>query len=211
MNLSKDLRLNMLFGLFIGFLIGMNVLAAKIVPFGPFSVSVAFIIVPLTFLITDIVTEVYGKKKGREWVIAGVFTLAVFLGLILLFVALPPAARFTHNAEYNTIFGTSARIIAASITAFLLSEFSDVWTFWLLREWTKKRFLWFRTNISNILSMTIDTFSFMYLAFYMLTPKFTALFVLQMIIPYLIFKIIWGFVSSPLVYAGARWLKGAGK
>lgn len=211
MNISKELRLNILFGLFIGCLIGMNVLGGKIISVGPFSSSVAFLIVPLSFLITDIVTEVHGKKKAREWVLAGVITLAVFLGMILLFVAIPPAKRFAQNHEYTVIFGTSARIVAASITAFLLSEYSDVWTFWLLREWTKKRFLWFRANLSNVLSMAIDTFAFMYLAFYMLTPKFTALFVLQMIIPYLIFKIVWGFISSPLVYAGASWLKNGGK
>ena len=186
----------------------MNVLGAKIIPFGPFSVSVAFLIVPWSFMITDIVEEVYGKKKAKEWVIAGVISLIAFLIFILLFVALPPAARFTHNTEYGIIFGTSARIVGASITAFLLSQYTDVWTFWLLREKTKKKFLWFRTNVSTVLAMVIDTFVFMYLAFYMLTPKFTAGFVLQMIIPYLIFKMVWGVVSSPLVYAGARWLRG---
>lgn len=185
----------------------MNVLGGKIISLGPFSVSVAFAIVPLSFLITDIVTEVYGKKLSRQWIFSGVITLFVFLLFILLFVALPPAARFTQNREYTAIFGTSARIVAASITAFLLSEFSDVWTFLFVRNKTHKKFLWLRTNISNSISMIIDTFAFMYLAFYMLTPKFTALFVLQMIIPYLIFKIVWGMVSSPLVYAGAKWLR----
>lgn len=208
MKLSKDLRLNILFGLFISFLIGMNVLGGKIIPFGPFSVSVAFLIVPLSFLATDIVEEVYGKGKAREMIIAGVISLIVFLGFILLFVALPPASRFTQNEEYRAIFGTSARIVFASIVAFLLSQFNDMWSFWKLRELTHKKFLWFRTNVSTVLSMTIDTFIFMYLAFYMLTPKFTFLFVLQMIIPYLIFKIIWGVASSPLIYAGAKWLKG---
>jgi len=207
LKLSKEFRLNTLFGLFIGCLIGMNVLGGKIIPFGPFSVSVAFMIVPLSFLITDIVTEVYGKKLAREWIFSGLITLFVFLLFILLFVALPPAARFTQNKEYTAIFGTSARIVAASITAFLLSEFSDVWTFLFIKKQTNKRFLWLRTNISNSISLIVDTFAFMYLAFYMLTPKFTALFVLQMIIPYLIFKIIWGWLSSPLVYAGAKWLR----
>jgi len=207
LKLSKEFRLNTLFGLFIGCLIGMNVLGGKIIPFGPFSVSVAFMIVPLSFLITDIVTEVYGKKLAREWIFSGLITLFVFLLFILLFVALPPAARFTQNKEYTAIFGTSARIVAASITAFLLSEFSDVWTFLFIKKKTNKRFLWLRTNISNSISLIVDTFAFMYLAFYMLTPKFTALFVLQMIIPYLIFKIIWGWLSSPLVYAGAKWLR----
>jgi hypothetical protein len=208
MHLSKDIRSSILFGLFIGCLIGMNVLGAKIVSVGPFSVSVAFTIVPLSFLITDIVTEVFGKKKAREWIIAGVITLAAFLAIILLFVALPAASRFTLNKEYTTVFGTSARIVFASIVAFLLSEFSDVWSFLGIKKWTNKRFLWFRTNVSSVFSMLIDTFVFMYLAFYMLTPKFTALFVLQMIIPYLMFKIAWAFISSPMVYAGAKWLKG---
>jgi hypothetical protein len=209
--ISKELRLYILFGLFIGFLIGMNVLGGKIVPFGPFSVSVAFLIVPLSFLITDIVTEVYGKKKAREFVVSGVITLIVFLFFIILFVALPPASRFTQNREYIAIFGTSGRIVFASIVAFLLSEYHDVWLFWLIKDKTKGKMLWLRTNMSSVLSMIIDTFAFMFLAFYMLTPKFTAMFVLQMLIPYLIFKILWGLLSSPLVYAGAGWLKGGNK
>jgi hypothetical protein len=83
-----------------------------------------------------------------------------------------------------------------------------MWFFWKLRVLTKKKFLWFRTNVSTVISMVIDTFIFMFLAFYMLTPKFTFWFVIQMIIPYLIFKIVWGLVSTPLVYAGANWLRG---
>jgi len=205
--LSKELRLYIIFGLFIGFLIGMNVLGGKIVPFGPFQVSVAFLIVPLSFLMTDIVEEVYGKKKAREFIIAGVISLIVFLGFIILFLVLPPAERFTHNEEYRTIFGTSARIVFASITAFLLSQFHDVWSFKFWKDTTKGKMLWLRTNLSTTVSMTIDTFVFMFLAFYMLTPKFTFGFIIQMIIPYLIFKIVWGMTSSPLIYAGASWLK----
>ncbi len=205
--ISKELRLYIIFGLFIGFLIAMNVLGGKIVPFGPFQVSVAFLIVPLSFLITDIVEEVYGKKKAHDFIIAGVITLIVFLFFIILFVVLPPASRFAHNEEYKTIFGTSARIVFASITAFLLSQFHDVWSFNFWKVQTKGKMLWLRTNLSTFMSMTIDTFVFMFLAFYMLTPMFTFGFIIQMIIPYLIFKIIWGMSSSPLVYTGAKWLR----
>jgi uncharacterized integral membrane protein (TIGR00697 family) len=210
-SLSSEQRLFILFGLFICFLIGMNVLGGKIIPFGPFSTSVAFLIVPWSFLVTDIVEEVYGKKKAQEMIIAGVIALIVFLAFILLFVALPPAARFKQNAEYTAIFGTSARIVFASIAAFLLSQFNDVWSFWKLREITNKKFLWFRSNVSTVLSMIIDTFVFMFLAFYMLNPQFTAGFVIQLIIPYLIFKMIWGVASTPLVYIGANWLRAGGK
>lgn len=208
---SKEQRFVILAGLFICFLIGMNVLGGKIIPFGPFSVSVAFLIVPWSFMVTDIVEEVYGKKKVKELIVAGVVSLIVFLFFVILFVALPPASRFTQNEEYKAIFGTSARIVLASIIAFLLSQANDMWAFWKLRALTKKKFLWFRTNVSTVLSMVIDTFVFMFLAFYMLTPKFTFLFVLQMAIPYLIFKILWGVLSTPLVYAGASWLRGGKK
>jgi len=207
---SKELRFYILFSLFIGFLIGMNVLGGKIIPLGPFSTSVAFLIVPLSFLMTDIIEEVYGKEKAKQCVIAGVVTLSVFLFFIVLFVWLPPASRFTQNEEYKAIFGTSGRIVFASIVAFLLSQFHDVWSFGFWRKQTEGKYLWLRTNLSTAMSMVVDTFVFMYLAFYMLTPEFTAGFVLQMIIPYLFFKMIWGAVSSPLVYAGANWLK-AGK
>lgn len=190
----------------------MNVLGGKIIPLGPFSVSVAFLIVPWSFMVTDIVEEVYGKGKAREFIIAGVISLIVFLGFILLFVALPPAQRFMEgNKEYTSVFGTSARIVFASITAFLLSQFHDMWSFWKLRNLTKKKFLWFRTNVSTVVSMIIDTFVFMFLAFYMLTPQFTFWFVIQMIIPYLIFKVVWGIASTPLVYAGADWLRSGKK
>lgn len=209
---TKEQRLSILTGLFVSFLIGMNVLGAKIIPFGPFAVSVAFLIVPWSFLLTDIVEEVYGKGKAKELIVAGVISLLVFLGFIVLFVALPPAERFAEgNEEYKSIFGTSARIVFASIVAFLLSQYHDMWSFWKLRELTQKRFLWFRSNVSTVLSMVVDTFVFMFLAFYMLTPKFTFWFIIQMIIPYLIFKIIWGVASTPLVYAGAKWLRGGGK
>jgi len=206
---SREQRLTILTGLFVSFLIGMNVLVAKIIPFGPFAVSVAFLIVPWSFLLTDIVSEVYGKAKAKELIVSGIISLIVFLAFMLLFVALPPAGRFIEgDKEYKAIFGTSARIVFASIAAFLLSQYNDIWSFWKLRELTQKRFLWFRSNVSTVLSMVVDTFVFMFLAFYMITPKFTFWFIIQMIIPYLIFKIIWGAVSSPLVYAGAKWLRG---
>lgn len=206
-SLSKELRLQIVFGLFISFLIAMNVLGGKIISVGPFSTSVAFLIVPWSFLVTDIVEEVYGKKKAQEFIISGVIALLVFLLFILLFVALPPSDKYKANSAYVSIFGTSARIVFASIVAFLLSQFHDMWSFWKIRVITKKKYLWLRTNISTLISMVIDTFVFMFLAFYMVTPLFTASFVLSLAIPYLIFKMIWGVISSPLAYTGAKWLR----
>lgn len=212
LSFSKEQRLSILTGLFICFLIAMNVLGAKVIALGPFVVSVAFVIVPWSFLLTDIVSEVYGQEKARELIVAGIISLIVFLAFMMLFVVLPPAARFIEgDKEYRAIFGTSSRIVFASIVAFLLSQTNDVWSFLKLKSLTNKKFLWFRFNISTIVSMVVDTFVFMFLAFYMLTPKFTFWFIIQMIIPYLIFKMVWGVASTPLIYAGANWLRANDK
>jgi hypothetical protein len=205
--ISKELRLYILFGLFISFMLGMNLLGGKIIPIGPFSTSVALFIVPLSFLATDIVAEVYGRKLANQFVKAGIVSLIVMLMFVLFFVWLPPHARYKSNDAYITIFGSSARIIVASITAFVLSQFHDVWAFLFWKKQTRGKFLWLRTNLSSAVSLTVDTFVFMFLAFYKVTPAYDAAFVLKLAIPYLIFKIIWGMVNTPLVYAGARWLR----
>ena len=94
---TKEQRLSILSGLFIGFLIGMNVLGGKIIELGPFASSVAFLIVPLSFLVTDIVTEVYGRKKARELVMSVFITLIVFLFFLILVVGFLMTIIFNHN------------------------------------------------------------------------------------------------------------------
>ncbi len=208
----NSFRLQILFAIFIALLIGMNLLGAKIIPlWSVFSASVGIFMVPLSFLATDIVEEVYGKKIARQFVLAGMIAILVIMLFVALFVALPPHARFTNNEAYVAVFKSSLRIMAASIIAFLLSQFHDVWSFGLWKEKTHGKFLWLRTNASTVVSQAIDTFLFMMIAFYQMTPKFTFAFVMGIAIPYYIFKVVFGAVSSPLVYLGAWWLKGEKK
>ena len=77
--ISKDFKLSALLGLFVGLLIGMNLLGGKIIPFFGLSASVAIFIVPFTFLITDIVAEVHGAKIARQFLIAGVLAIIMIL------------------------------------------------------------------------------------------------------------------------------------
>lgn len=209
MDFMISFRLQVLFAIFIALLIGMNLLGAKIIPlFGPFSASVGIFMVPLAFLATDIVEEVYGKKLSRQFVFAGMVAIAVIMLYVAIFVALPAHERYTHNDAYVTIFKSSIRIMIASIIAFLVSQFHDIWSFWLWKKKTQGKFLWLRTNASTVISQAIDTFLFMMIAFYQLTPKFTFAFVMGIAIPYFIFKAIFGTINTPLVYLGAWWLKG---
>ncbi|MDP3793948.1 MAG: queuosine precursor transporter [Candidatus Uhrbacteria bacterium] len=208
----NSFRLQVIFAIFIALLIGMNLLGAKIIPlFGPFSASVGIFMVPLTFLLTDIVEEVHGKKITRQFVLAGMIGIAVIMLYVALFVVLPAHERYANNDAYTAIFKSSLRIMAASIIAFLISQFHDVWSFGFWKQKTHEKLLWWRSNASTIVSQAIDTFLFMMIAFYQMTPKFTFAFVMGIAIPYFIFKAMFGSISTPLVYLGAWWLRSAKK
>ena len=208
MNIS--LRLNILLGTFVGLIIAMNLLGAKIITLFGIAVSVGLFMVPITFLLTDIVEEVYGKRVSRQFIISGAIALIIVFIYAAIFIKLAPNPRYQLNDEYSQIFGSSLRIMIASVTAFVLAQMHDVWAFNFWKEKTKGRFLWLRNNLSTFASQAVDTFVFMMIAFYQVTPRYDLSFILQLAVPYYLFKIAFGALNTPLVYAGAAWLKADG-
>ncbi len=210
-NKPCSLRLHILFGLFVGLLVGMNLLGNKITTLFGISVSVGIFMVPLTFLITDIIEEVYGKEVVKHFIIAGVLTIILMFLFTGLCIWLPPNARFSYNEEYKIVFGSSMRIMVASVTAFALAQMHDMWSFAYWKKKTKGKFLWLRNNLSTWISQAIDTFVFMMIAFYQMTDKFTLAFIIQLAIPYYLFKVSFALLDTPLVYLGVAWLKEGDK
>ena len=207
-----NMRLSILFGLFIGLLVGMNLLGVKIVTLLGVSVSVGIFMMPLTFLITDIVEEVHGKNVTKQFVITGILVLLVTFLFTASFVSLAPHERFAlNNDAYTTIFGASIRIMLASLIAFTISQAHDMWAFNFWKKKTNGKFLWLRNNFSTYISQAIDTFIFMMIAFYMETPRFDFAFIISLSIPYYLFKIVFATLDTPLVYLGVWWLKKAEK
>jgi uncharacterized integral membrane protein (TIGR00697 family) len=204
---EADFKLLTLVSVFVGMLVGMNLLGGKIITIFGVAGSVAVFIVPLTFAITDISTELYGKAFTRKLTLAGMLTLVILMIYSAIFVVLPPNTRFAANEAYRTIFGSSLRIIIASIVAFGLAQLQDVFIFERIRRMTAGKYLWLRTNLSTFASELVDTTVFMFIAFYLITPKFDALFITKMIIPYLLLKITFAVLITPLVYAGVKFLK----
>lgn len=204
---AASLKLHVLMGLFVGLLVGMNLLGNKVTTLFGISVSVGIFMVPLTFLITDIVEEVYGKHIVKHFIIAGVITLVLMFLYTGFFVWLPPNARFTYNEEYRIVFGSSMRIIIASLTAFLLAQMHDIWAFAYWKERTHGKALWLRNNLSTWVSQAIDTMVFMMIAFYQVTPKFTFAFIISLSIPYYLFKLGFAVLDTPFVYLGVWWLR----
>jgi len=209
--MKSSLKINILLSLFVGLLVGMNLLGGKITSFFGVSVSVGIFMVPLTFLITDIIEEVYGKKMAKNFLISGVVVLVVILLYTALFVILPAHERYGFNQEYRTIFGSSLRMILASLVAFVLSQTHDVWAFAFWKKKTHGKALWLRNNLSTMVSQLIDTFVFMMIAFYHIAPKFSFWFIVQLMIPYYLFKVAFALIDTPFIYLGVKWLRGKEK
>lgn len=172
--------------------------------------SVAIFVLPIIFTINDIITEVYGKDRARSIVRSGLIVVFLILITSLLFTHLPPSTRFMLSEKaYETIFGISARISAASLTAFAIAEFTDVLVFSKLRASLGKKALWFRTNASNFISMFLDSAIFITLAFYAFDKSFSNNFpfLISLILPYWFLKCCMSILETPFVYLGTRWLK----
>lgn len=172
--------------------------------------SVAIFVLPLIFTLTDVVVEVYGRARARSMVFSGISMVFLVMLFAALATHLPPSVRFSGNeAAFDTIFGASIRIAAASIVAFAVAELLDVAVFSKLRQALHHKALWLRNNLSNFISMLVDSALFITLAFYAFDRPFgnNVEFLLSLIIPYWLLKCALSVLQTPLVYLGVWWLK----
>jgi queuosine precursor transporter len=207
MKISTEQKFAILSSIFVAALIAANLLGSKITTILGISVSVGIFAYPLTFLITDAIEEVFGRKKARQLMYGALVAQILVLIIVVVAINMPPASRFEHNEAYGAIFGNSIRIIIASLVAFFLSQTHDIWAFNLIKQKTHAKFLWLRNNASTVVSQFIDTTLFMFIAFYQVTPRFDVPFLFSLIIPYWLFKIAFALIDTPIVYGLVYWLR----
>ncbi len=129
-----------------------------------FEISVGILPYPITFLITDIISEVYGKKKANQIVTAGIF--ASFFSLLIVYVSSAvPATEWSpiDNPLFDKVFGATAVAVFASMMAYLLAQYIDISIFHFWKRLTKGKHLWLRNNFSTFLSQFVDTFTVLFL------------------------------------------------
>ena len=129
-----------------------------------FEISVGILPYPITFLITDIISEVYGKKKANQVVTAGIF--ASFFSLLIIYTsAAVPATDWSpiDDALFNTVFGATAIAVLASMLAYLFAQYIDIQIFHFWKRVTKGKHLWIRNNFSTFFSQFVDTFTVLFL------------------------------------------------
>lgn len=197
-------------GLFICSLVVSNLIFQKFFywyPFGDvtifgaklFEISVGILPYPVTFLVTDIISEIYGKKKANQVVTTGIFASVFSLGIIYLANEVPaiPSSP-VDNATFSTVFGQTALAVLASMLAYLFAQYIDIQVYHFWKKLTKGKMLWLRNNFSTITSQAVDTFSVLFLlcSFDILPWKlFTGLFVSGFL-----FKLFIALIDTPFLY-----------
>ncbi len=205
---EKDLLvLTVLSGVFAASIVFANIAAGvKLAVFLGLVVPAGTIAYSVTFPITDIVDEVYGKRRAVYIVWAGLAAEVAALALMYAETLLPPLEPGMQE-RYLEVFTPQLRIVAASIVAYLASQHHDVWAFWKWREVTKGRHLWIRNNASTMVSQLIDSGLFVTVAFYGLFPIDV---IIEMIVSMWLFKVVIAALDTPFVYLGVALLSRYG-
>ncbi|RLE57207.1 MAG: VUT family protein [Thermoprotei archaeon] len=191
-------------GIFGASIVYANIAAGiKLVEFLGLVVPAGTISYSITFPITDIVDEIYGKKRAIYIVWAGLAAEIATLLLIGLDYFIP-ATELTQQQLFERVFSPQLRIVLASIVAYLASQHHDVWAFWKWREITRGRWLWLRNNASTMVSQLIDTAVFTTLAFYGAVPPEV---LLNIIVSMWLFKVLIAALDTPFVYLGVTLIK----
>jgi uncharacterized integral membrane protein (TIGR00697 family) len=154
---SQKLFVN-LCAIFVACLLLGDVIGGKIIrtPLGP--ISVGIIPFPVTFLLTDVVNDFYGRRGARFLTLIG-FGMAVLAWVLLQVTTLMPvdASTYFTQAEYAKVFGGSAQLFVASMVAYLIGQFLDISVFHFWKDLTQSRHLWLRSTGSTVFSQAVDT------------------------------------------------------
>jgi hypothetical protein len=151
--------------LFTGTLVVSNIVAVKISDFGGHYLDSGNIVFPVSYILGDILTEVYGYRQARRIIWSAFLANALAVGVIVAAGELPAAPFWEDQESYDAILGQAWRIVAASFVAFLVGEFTNSAVLSRLKVYTRGRFLWLRTISSTLIGQGLDSVLFVTIAF----------------------------------------------
>lgn len=190
-------------GLFVMALVVSNVVAIKIVEVWGRQFDAGTLLFPLTYLIGDVLTEVYGYRRARLVIWIGFLATLVAVGSIQIALHLPAAGFWAENeAAYETVLGTTWRIFLASLAAYLVGEFTNAYVLARLKVATRGRWLWSRTISSTVVGEGLDSAIFSAIAF-----AGTGIDLANQILTIWAIKVAWEAAATPLTYGAVGFLK----
>jgi uncharacterized integral membrane protein (TIGR00697 family) len=197
--------LDLLINIFVVVLIVSNLVAQKFTEVGPFKISAAQLLFPITYIFGDIFTEVYGYSASRRAIWTGFMGSAVMTMMGLFAVWLPAAPEFKNQGAFEAIFGVVPRIVAGSLIAYCAGEFANSLTVAKMKLLTKGRYLWTRTVGSTIVGQAVDTTIVVAFIFYDQPLSL----IWQIIYSGYLFKVVYEAAMTPFTYLVVNALKRA--
>ena len=190
--------------LFVTCLLTANTIAAKLVTVGGLTLTAGIVIFPISYVLGDVLTEVWGYAAARRVIWLGFACNALMVAAVWLGGALPAAPFWKGEAAYQEILGQAPRILLASFVAYLVGEFANAFVLARLKVATGGRWLWIRTIGSTVVGQGLDSAVFVTLAF---TGAVPAAALAGIVGAQWMVKVVYEAAATPLTYAAVAWLK----
>ncbi|HKR29104.1 MAG TPA: queuosine precursor transporter [Terriglobales bacterium] len=203
-NLHNFRYYDILVHIFVVVLLISNLVGSKICAIGPFRISGAQLLFPITYIFGDVFTEVYGYSGSRRAIWIGFFASGLMALMGLITVHIPPAPDWPNQHAFEVVFNFVPRMVAASLVAFWCGEFANSYTLAKMKLLTDGRWLWTRTVGSTVVGQAVDSTIVMFLAFGGTQSVRT---ILILIVSGYLGKVLYEVVATPLTYAVVDFLK----
>ena len=204
--MNHSLRFVFIVALFITCLIAANITAVKLVTLFGLLLPAAIIIFPVSYILGDVLTEVYGYRQARKVIWLGFLCNLIVVAAIWFGQLLPAASFWDGQAAYERILGYTPRILLASFLAYLVGEFANAFVLAKMKIATRGRWLWTRTVGSTLVGQGLDSLVFITLAFAGTIPVGG---LLAAILTQWLAKSAYEAAATPLTYAAVNYLKRA--
>ncbi len=205
---ARDLRtykhFETLLAIFLVVLLISNLVGQKLCKIGPFVISGAQLLFPITYIFGDVFTEVYGYAASRRAIWLGFLANGLLAVMGLITVWLPPAPGWEHQEAFRTVFYQIPRLIVASLVAYWCGEFTNSYTLAKMKLWTNGRMLWTRTVGSTITGQFVDTIILVIIGFAGTAPVTT---LATLALSAYLGKVAYEVVATPVTYATVAFLK----
>ncbi len=192
--------------LFVTCLLTANTIATKLITVGGAVLPAAIVIFPLSYVLGDVLTEVWGYGAARRVIWLGFGCNTVMVAAIWVGGTIPAAPFWKGQSAYAEILGQTPRILAASFLAYLAGEFANAFVLAKLKIATSGRWLWMRTVGSTLVGQALDTVVFVTLAFHGAVPGGV---LIWMIVAQWTAKVVYEAAATPLTYVAVGYLKSS--
>jgi queuosine precursor transporter len=192
--------------LFVASLLTANIISVKLIEIGPIIVPAGVVIFPVSYILGDILTEVYGFRWARRAIWLGFLGNLVAVAAIWIAGLLPSPAFWQGQTAYDAILGFTPRLLAASFAAYLVGEFANSTILAKMKIWTQGKYLWTRTIGSTLIGQGLDSLVFILIAFGGLMAPAA---IMTTVVSQWLFKSIYEIAATPLTYFVINRLKQA--